>query len=287
MTRSGKIRIYELSRDLHLDNKDVLFAAGKLSIAAKSHSSSISESEAKQIKDFLSKARKPEKEPNTTQNASNKEILSVKKTSSPKQKTIEASEKKAKKAVQDSIQKPSLPIKPITKSSVKENKSPQIAKPPSPPSNKPLVIKPNPNIKPSQPRISIQKEKQKINEKVPKQSSNNTPKGGAKKPQIIKSNEPINQKSNSSIPKTVASPNRPIPRPEQTNSPKPQKPLAPPSRPQQGSPNRKNPAISSQGKTKSNPYNNFSHKNKDIGKQYPGQINRSNSSKQTGKPPIK
>ena len=46
MTSSGKVRIYELSKDLGLDNKDVLDAAEKLSIAAKSHSSSISDDEA-------------------------------------------------------------------------------------------------------------------------------------------------------------------------------------------------------------------------------------------------
>ena len=55
MTSSGKIRIYELSKDLSLDNKDVLDAARKLAIAAKSHSSSISSLEANQIKDFLKK----------------------------------------------------------------------------------------------------------------------------------------------------------------------------------------------------------------------------------------
>ena len=42
MTISDKIRIYELSRDLNLDNKDILDAAQKLSISVKSHSSSIS-----------------------------------------------------------------------------------------------------------------------------------------------------------------------------------------------------------------------------------------------------
>ena len=35
MTSSGKVRIYELSKDLGLENKDVLDAAEKLSIAAK------------------------------------------------------------------------------------------------------------------------------------------------------------------------------------------------------------------------------------------------------------
>jgi len=47
MTISDKIRIYELSRDLNLENKDVLDAAQKLSISVKSHSSSISAEEAK------------------------------------------------------------------------------------------------------------------------------------------------------------------------------------------------------------------------------------------------
>jgi len=45
MTSSGKVRIYELSRDLGLESRDVLDAAEKLSIAAKSHSSSISDDE--------------------------------------------------------------------------------------------------------------------------------------------------------------------------------------------------------------------------------------------------
>ena len=53
MTSSGKVRIYELSKDLGLDNKDVLDAAEKLSIAAKSHSSSISETEAGKIRSLL------------------------------------------------------------------------------------------------------------------------------------------------------------------------------------------------------------------------------------------
>jgi len=55
MTISDKIRIYELSRDLNLDNKDILDAAQKLSISVKSHSSSISAQEAKKIKNLINK----------------------------------------------------------------------------------------------------------------------------------------------------------------------------------------------------------------------------------------
>jgi len=55
MTISDKIRIYELSRDLNLENKDILDAAQKLSISVKSHSSSISGEEAEKIKILLIK----------------------------------------------------------------------------------------------------------------------------------------------------------------------------------------------------------------------------------------
>ena len=47
MTISDKIRIYELSRDLNLENKDILDAAQKLSISVKSHSSSITAEDAR------------------------------------------------------------------------------------------------------------------------------------------------------------------------------------------------------------------------------------------------
>ena len=61
MTISDKIRIYELSRDLNLDNKDILSAAQKLSISVRSHSSSISAEEAKKIKNLINK-KNPDKE---------------------------------------------------------------------------------------------------------------------------------------------------------------------------------------------------------------------------------
>ncbi len=47
---SGKVRIYELSRELNLDNKDILAVCEQLNISVKSHSSTISDSEAEQIR---------------------------------------------------------------------------------------------------------------------------------------------------------------------------------------------------------------------------------------------
>ncbi|MFM2062120.1 MAG: hypothetical protein RLZZ507_1790 [Cyanobacteriota bacterium] len=47
---NGKVRIYELSKELNLDNKELLAICDQLNIAVKSHSSTISETEAEQIR---------------------------------------------------------------------------------------------------------------------------------------------------------------------------------------------------------------------------------------------
>ncbi|MEL6351714.1 MAG: translation initiation factor IF-2 [Cyanobacteria bacterium J06627_28] len=47
---NGKVRIYELSKELELENKDILAICDKLDIAVKSHSSTISAEEATKIK---------------------------------------------------------------------------------------------------------------------------------------------------------------------------------------------------------------------------------------------
>ncbi|MBE9010998.1 translation initiation factor IF-2 [Pseudanabaenaceae cyanobacterium LEGE 13415] len=47
---NGKVRIYELSKELNLDNRDILAICEQLNIAVKSHSSTITEEEAKQIR---------------------------------------------------------------------------------------------------------------------------------------------------------------------------------------------------------------------------------------------
>lgn len=47
---NAKIRIYDLSKELHLENKDILDICERLNIAVKSHSSTISETDAERIK---------------------------------------------------------------------------------------------------------------------------------------------------------------------------------------------------------------------------------------------
>ena len=110
MTISDKIRIYELSRDLNLENKDILDAAQKLSISVKSHSSSISAEEAKKIKNLINKKN------------SDKKILSIKKPSIKKENYKQNKENESSvissmkgKPLEDNSKKKPLLIKPLNK----------------------------------------------------------------------------------------------------------------------------------------------------------------------------
>ncbi|MFM8299152.1 MAG: translation initiation factor IF-2 N-terminal domain-containing protein, partial [Microcystis aeruginosa] len=47
---NAKVRIYDLSKELNLDNKDILDICDQLNIEYKSHSSTISEEDAQRIK---------------------------------------------------------------------------------------------------------------------------------------------------------------------------------------------------------------------------------------------
>ncbi len=110
MTISDKIRIYELSRDLNLDNKDILDAAQKLSISVKSHSSSITAEDAQKIKNLIIKKN------------SDKKILSINKPLIKKEtykqnkdnKLPVISSKEGKSISNNSTKKPLL-VKPLNK----------------------------------------------------------------------------------------------------------------------------------------------------------------------------
>ncbi len=137
MTLSDKIRIYELSRDLNLDNKDILDAAQKLSITVKNHSSSISFNDAQKIKNHLK---------NNVNKSKN--IISVNKSSlssKPQQNQAKNSEDSSKnlktnanlKNKNSKVVKPSKPLltKPsISKFTSKDNLSKKEEK------NPPLII---------------------------------------------------------------------------------------------------------------------------------------------------
>jgi len=129
MTISDKIRIYELSRDLNLENKDILDAAQKLSISVKSHSSSISTEDAKKIKNLINKKN------------TDKKILSINKPSIKKDNHKQNKEDKSPLI-------PSIKGEPIKDNS---NKKPLLIKP----LNKPESLKKisNQSINPNKPNI--------------------------------------------------------------------------------------------------------------------------------------
>ena len=130
MTISDKIRIYELSRDLNLENKDILDAAQKLSISVKSHSSSISAEEAKKIKNLINKKN------------SDKKILSINKPSIKKDNYKQNKEDKSPvispqngQPVKDNSNIKPLLIKPLNKPESVKIISNQLQNP-----NKPNII---------------------------------------------------------------------------------------------------------------------------------------------------
>ena len=110
MTISDKIRIYELSRDLNLENKDILDAAQRLSISVKSHSSSISTEDATKITNLINKKN------------SDKKILSINKPSIKKDNHKQNKEDKSPvissiegEPLKDNANKKPLLVKPLNK----------------------------------------------------------------------------------------------------------------------------------------------------------------------------
>ncbi len=150
MTISDKIRIYELSRDLNLENKDILDAAQKLSISVKSHSSSISAEDAKKIKNLINKKN------------SDKKILSIKKPSIKKENYKQNKENESSvissmkgKPLNDNSNKKPLLIKPLNKpesQKIISNKPTNLNKPTNTNSSqfRANLTNTNINIKPSQ-----------------------------------------------------------------------------------------------------------------------------------------
>lgn len=130
---NGKVRIYELSRELDLDNKDILAICDRLDIAVKSHSSTIAESEADQIRSAAQQSRngaglrKPEKQrPNIIKNGNRpkpkQQILEIR-----RHRTATPPEKATPSQMAD------RPTAPIQARPVRANGSDNLSKPPARP----------------------------------------------------------------------------------------------------------------------------------------------------------
>ena len=219
MTSGGKVRIYELSRDLGLDNRDVLEAAEKLSIAAKSHSSSISDGEAAKIRTLLKGQAAP---------AASK-ILTVKKaTADGPSAPVAVVSAPAKPVV---VAKPVVPAKPVVAAKPVVPAKPVVVAKPVVPARPVVVPKPVATIKPPAPKpVVISKPARPTaapGKSQPSRPGQTTTRGGDQ-------NRPA-------VPMRAAAPQRP---------PAPQRPGAPviragaPAQPRRGEPDGRPPASS-------------------------------------------
>ena len=207
MTSSGKVRIYELSKDLGLENKDVLDAAEKLSIAAKSHSSSISDAEAGKIRSLLGKGGNGAKPAAAApaKPAAGKAILSVK-------KAAPAAPSKPAPAASKPVAKP-VAAKPVVAKPVAAAKPQAAPKPPAAATPKPVISKPaaapvKASAAPSRPAAP---------QKPPAAPARPTaakpvPRPAAAKPQVV-SKPAAGKPELVSKPKAAAKPTAPTPRP--------------------------------------------------------------------------
>ena len=207
MTSSGKVRIYELSKDLGLENKDVLDAAEKLSIAAKSHSSSISDAEAGKIRSLLGKGGNGAKPAAAApaKPAAGKAILSVK-------KAAPAAPSKPAPAASKPVAKP-VAAKPVVAKPVAAAKPQAAPKPPAAATPKPVISKPAA----APVKASAAPARPPAPQKPPAAPARPTaakpvPRPAAAKPQVV-SKPAAGKPELVSKPKAAAKPTAPTPRP--------------------------------------------------------------------------
>ncbi len=118
---NGKVRIYELSRELNLENKDILNICEGLNIAVKSHSSTITESQAERIRAAAEKyASRP------TSAVNNRDGAEANAGSSSKQLLGRPKDRRKQQILE-------IKHKPRSASNLQQGSS-QVATPPQPPS---------------------------------------------------------------------------------------------------------------------------------------------------------
>ncbi len=210
MTSSGKVRIYELSRDLGLDNKDVLDAAEKLSIAVRSHSSSISDDEAARIRAVLVRSAAAPAAPAQPAKA----ILSVKKATT--------------EAEAPALASPARPAAPAPRPVAGP------AKPAAPAPARPVAATPaKPAAAPAQPRPAAAPRPVSPAAAAPARPAAPVARAASapSKPVVIATGGPAPRPSAPAAKPAASAPARPAPTSAKPAAPAPSKPTAAPSKP--------------------------------------------------------
>ncbi len=152
---NGKVRIYELSKELNLENRDILAVCDQLNIAVKSHSSTITDDDAARIRNASEKfVRRPS-------SAKKKPIIAKSKSSSPKapiKKKQQILEIRKKSPTQESSQSPELVAKPqVSRPVSKSPDTPTVqSAPPTPPTEvaEPKAKAPKQEPAPVRPKVA-------------------------------------------------------------------------------------------------------------------------------------
>jgi translation initiation factor IF-2 len=205
---NGKVRIYELSKELNLDNKDILEICEQLNISVKTHSSTITEEQAEQIRAAAQKYT-----PSHT---------SGKHSTHHVEEESKSSSGKSSQQVQEKRKQQILGIQHKTHSSVKQQeKSPSsgLALPPQLPVRPQPPLTPNPSINNSvdnSGKETSESDSGKRDEMLP--PVENTPKINTQvNDRTIKAEEKVVTPSKISSPKLISPPARPA-KPSSNNS---------------------------------------------------------------------
>ena len=135
---NGKVRIYELSKELNLDNKDIKEICEQLNIAVKSHSSTITASQAARVKAVAEKSPRASKANN---NNSERESKTLKAPKKRKQQILAIHHKT------DTLNPPPQGRKPQSENS----NSPRLVSPPSRPKTGTPKVASGQTLKPPKP----------------------------------------------------------------------------------------------------------------------------------------
>jgi len=182
----NKVRIYELSKELNLDNKDIKEICEQLNIAVKSHSSTITESQAERVKAVAAKSPRSEK---------------MLKSPSKESKPAKSIEKRKQQIL--AIHHRSDTAEPSQSGTSSTNGSPRLASPPArPTAPRAKTFSDNSSAGQSSSNPSEVHDKSK-------KGSGTTPRVGAARPPRLVS-PPARSQSSSNIPPTRSSPAAPV-----------------------------------------------------------------------------
>jgi translation initiation factor IF-2 len=222
---NGKVRIYELSKELNLENKDLLGICEELNITVKSHSSSISEAEAEQITKVATEKFADRQNKATHQSQSEKGVVAAApKSDAPKpaaqpQRSVEPKAQILRIEHKRDVQpKPSLmPQPPAAAQQPAARQQPPLPQPPS--ASRP-VVRPTPvgeNAN-GQPAARVQRPAAVVQPPAPKPQLSGPPARQNSTDAILDGDSPYASADGRVAPARPAAPSKPIPKSQQVKS---------------------------------------------------------------------